>query len=171
YILIAAPSGSRCTVAGVTLDSGEERTQALAGDNLRIKLNGIDEDRIAQGSVLCSPDNVIKHCTSFTSTLMIMEAKNVISSGSEFVFHSHAVQCQCKIKHILAKLDKKTGAVVTKKPSFVTPGSSCAVTIELAKPVCLEAFDKKSVHQRFGRFILRAEDATVAIGTIKKVKA
>jgi peptide chain release factor subunit 3 len=64
---------------------------------------------------------------------------------------------------LIAQLDKKTGEVTKKKPSHVTSGALLRCIIECAQPVCLELF---SEIPQLGRFTLRDEGKTVAIGKV-----
>jgi peptide chain release factor subunit 3 len=63
----------------------------------------------------------------------------------------------------LAQLDKKTGKVAKKKPMFVKNGDMCRAIIECAQPVCAELFADV---QQLGRFTLRDEGKTIAIGKV-----
>ena len=57
--------------------------------------------------------------------------------------------------------------VIKRKPKSVPGGRSAVVTIETERPVCMEAF---SSCKALGRFALRAEGGTCAVGVVEKIK-
>ena len=60
-----------------------------------------------------------------------------------------------------------TNTVVKKRPKCVPGGRSATVTVETERPVCMEAF---ASCKALGRFALRAESGTCAVGVVEKVK-
>jgi len=64
---------------------------------------------------------------------------------------------------LLHKSIKKTGKVIKNKPQFVKGGALVNVIIECAQPIPLELF---SDSPQLGRFTLRDEGKTIAIGKI-----
>ena len=67
---------------------------------------------------------------------------------------------------IMNEMDSK-GTVVKNKPKFVKVGAICKVVLKLERSVCIEPF---SDNKTLGRFTLRDEGNTIAIGKILKVK-
>jgi peptide chain release factor subunit 3 len=70
---------------------------------------------------------------------------------------------ECTITILIEQIDRKTGGILKKKPKFVTTGSLVRCMIECAQPVCLELF---SDVPQLGRFTLRDEGKTIAIGKV-----
>jgi peptide chain release factor subunit 3 len=64
---------------------------------------------------------------------------------------------------LLDQLDRKTGQSCKKKPKFVVNGQLVRCIIECSQPVCLELFSDVS---QLGRFFLRDEGRTIAIGKV-----
>jgi len=64
---------------------------------------------------------------------------------------------------IVSQLDKKTLAVAKKRPTFVTAGAVVRAIIECSQPVPLELFTD---NPQLGRFTLRDEGKTIAIGKV-----
>ena len=65
---------------------------------------------------------------------------------------------------LIAEMDKKTRQ--KKKCTFVKSGATVFCRIATEKPICLETFDK---NPQMGRFTLRDEGRTIAIGKVTKL--
>ena len=65
---------------------------------------------------------------------------------------------------MLAKIDMKTREKV--KAKFVKSGAVCIARVAVEKPICVELFDQVP---QLGRFTLRDEGRTIAIGKIIRV--
>ena len=65
---------------------------------------------------------------------------------------------------LVAAIDPKTKAKT--KAKYVKSGAICIARISVDKPICLEAFD---VVPQLGRFTLRDEGRTIAIGKVTRV--
>ena len=48
-----------------------EVTRVECGENVRVKLKGVEENDISQGFVLCDPNNPIKSCRIFDAQVSI----------------------------------------------------------------------------------------------------
>lgn len=163
---IVIPNRMQVEVAEIMLDDTKNMKVARPGENIKIGLKGIDEDNIHRGYVLCDPKVPIACQAKFEAQLAILELlphKSVFSAGYSAVLHIHTAVEECNIVVLLDQLDKKTGAVAKKKPMFVTNGALVRCIIECSQPICLELFS--SVPQ-LGRFTLRDEGKTIAIGKV-----
>lgn len=78
-----------CEVVGVFSEQDEEMKHAVCGDNVRLRLKGVEEDEISAGSVLCDPKHAVKTVTSFEAQLIILEHKNIICAGYNAILHVH----------------------------------------------------------------------------------
>lgn len=70
------------------------------------------------------------------------------------------------IKALLHYYDKKTGRKSRRPPQFAKKGQKILALIESAGPVCIERF---ADYQQLGRFTLRDEGKTIAIGKVTKL--
>ncbi len=70
----------------------------------------------------------------------------------------------CSIQALICTIDKKTGAKVMKR--FVRQDEKCIMRLESAEAFCLEPFKE---FPQMGRFTLRDEGKTIAIGKVLKV--
>lgn len=65
---------------------------ALCGDNIRVKLRGVEDDgEIAVGFVLTSVAAPVKTVTHFEAQLVILDHKNIICAGYSAVMHVHTL--------------------------------------------------------------------------------
>lgn len=107
---------------------------AVAGENVKIKVKGIDEDDIARGFILCSNLNYCQESSEFKANITILELpeqKKLLSSGYECVMHMHAISSQVEIVKVDAKVDKETGKKVVS--TFLRAGEKgvCVIKVEL----------------------------------------
>jgi len=138
----------------------------ICGDNVRLRLRGIEEEDISTGFVICANERPVKTTTSFEAQLAILEHKNIICAGYSAVLHVHSCVEEISISSLLHLIDKKTGRKSKRPPQFVKKGEKVIARLESAGPICVEAFDD---YAQLGRFTLRDEGKTIAIGKITKV--
>lgn len=164
--LVMMPNKVDVLVDAVELE-GSNATVAEPGDNVRLRLKGISEDDIRTGMVLCSPTDLVSYTNTFDVRLMILEHKSIICAGYSAVMHIHQVEVECTISRLLGEIDKKTGKIGKKNPKFVKPGMKCIARMTTQQAVCIEPF---VVFPQLGRFMIRDEGKTIAVGTVLKIK-
>ncbi len=49
-----------------------EVTKVVSGENVKVKLKGVDENDISPGFVLCDPNNPIKSCKVFDAQVCLL---------------------------------------------------------------------------------------------------
>jgi peptide chain release factor subunit 3 len=106
---------------------------AEPGDNVRMKVKGIEEEDLRYGFVMCPKDNLVQGCRYFDAKVNILEYKSIICPGYISVMHIHAATEEVAIMHLLATLDKK-GQILEKKPKFVKQGQ-----VSLSRDFCVKA--------------------------------
>ena len=79
--------------------------------------------------------------------------------------HIHTAVEELAITHLIAEQDRKTGEQ-KKRPRFVKSNSTVIARLSLTHPVCMETFETM---QQLGRFSLRDEGKTIAIGKVTKI--
>lgn len=161
---------NRISVEALQIWSDEtEVDTALCGDNVRVKLRGIEEDDVQAGFILCDTVNPCKTGKRFDAQVAILEHKNIICAGYRAIMHLHALQEPVTVELLICAVDKKTGEPdkVGKPPKFIKPGQAGIMRFECADGVvCMETFKDS---QQLGRFTLRDEGKTIGFGKIKKV--
>ncbi|CAO1636571.1 unnamed protein product [Sympodiomycopsis kandeliae] len=164
--LMLMPNKSSVEVVAIFNEQEEEVPAAVSGDNVRVKIKGIDAEDVSSGFVLTDPKTPVHAVTQFEAQLAILDSKNIIAPGYTAVMHCHTVSEEISIKALLHYYDKKTGKKSRKPPTFAKKGMKVGVLIETAAPICLERF--KDIPS-LGRFTVRDEGYTVGIGKTTKL--
>jgi peptide chain release factor subunit 3 len=118
------------------------------------------------GFVLCSLKHPVHAVSKFEAALAILDLKNIISSGYTAVLHIHTAIEEITLTGMMHLIDKKTGRKSKRPPQFLKKGQQGIVMIETAGPLCVETFADTP---QMGRFTLRDEGKTIAIGKITKL--
>ncbi|KAJ7700054.1 P-loop containing nucleoside triphosphate hydrolase protein [Mycena rosella] len=164
--LILMPNKDAVEVAAIYNEMEEEVNQALCGDNVRIRLRGVEDEDISPGFMLTSPQKPIHAVRQFHAELAILEHKSIICAGYSAVMHIHTLSEEVTLPALLHYFDKATGRKSRKPPQFAKRGQKIVALIETAAPVCVERF---ADYPQLGRFTLRDEGRTIAIGKITKL--
>mmetsp|Transcript_12652 Transcript_12652/g.25629 ORF Transcript_12652/g.25629 Transcript_12652/m.25629 type:complete len:589 (-) Transcript_12652:36-1802(-) len=139
---------------------------ARPGENVLVKLNNAKVEDIRRGFVICSNppcravDKII--CQIFVSDLP--ENTKLMTAGFECMFHAHTCEEEVTVVKIFETTDAK--GKVTKGARFVTNDMGAIVMLQLGQTVPLETYEHMSF---MGRFTLRTEGKTVAIGKVTKL--
>lgn len=160
--LMVMPNKVPVKVVSIIRDETEVNA-ARAGENLRLRLTGIEEDDISSGFVVCSRKSVVPAVTIFDAELQVLEHKGIFTAGYKAVLHVHSIVEECEVLALKEQIDPKTKE--RKKVKFVMSNSYVACRIKVDKAICLETFAKVP---QLGRFTLRDEGRTVAIGKVIK---
>jgi peptide chain release factor subunit 3 len=89
--LLLMPNKNAVEVTAIYSELEEEVPSALAGDNVRIRLRGVEEEDIAVGFVLCDVKRPVHAVTQFQAQLAILDHKNIICAGYSAVLHVHTL--------------------------------------------------------------------------------
>lgn len=139
---------------------------ARPGENILVKLSGAGMEDIQKGFVICS-DPPCRSVDKMICQIMVMdlpEHAKVLTAGFQAIFHAHCAEEEATVTKIFETTDKK--GKVHKGAAFANVGMRVVCMIEVARTVPLEAFDD---YPFLGRFTLRTEGKTCAIGVIKKL--
>lgn len=164
--LLMMPNRVTVEVAGIFNEMEEEIASAFAGDNVRIRLRGVDDEDISPGFVLTSPNKPVHTVRQFIAQLAILEHKSIICAGYSAVMHVHTLSEEVNLLELLHYLDKKTGKRSKKPPQFAKKGMQIIAKVETTAPICLETYKD---YPQLGRFTLRDEGKTIAMGKVLKL--
>ena len=89
--LLMMPNKLEVEVAAVYNEQEEEVEQALCGDNVRIRLRGVDDEDVTPGFVITSPSKPIHAVRQFEAQLAILDHRNIICPGYAAVMHVHTL--------------------------------------------------------------------------------
>ncbi|XP_057749678.1 uncharacterized protein LOC130968431 isoform X1 [Arachis stenosperma] len=165
--LLVMPNKDQVKVVAVFIDENRVR-RAGPGENLRIRLSGVEEEDILSGFVLSSVANPVPTVTEFVAQLQILELLDnaIFTAGYKAVLHIHSVVEECEIVELLQQIDPKTKKPMKKKVLFVKNGAVVVCRVQVSNTICVEKF---SDFPQLGRFTLRSEGKTVAVGKVTGV--
>ncbi|KAM0439972.1 hypothetical protein ACHAPT_001072 [Fusarium lateritium] len=167
--MIMMPNKQNVEAAAVYGEQEEEVTLAQCGDQVRIRLKGIEEDDILPGFVLCSPKRLVHTVAEFEAQIRILELKSILTAGFNCVLHVHSAIEEVTFAALLHKLQKGTGRKSKNPPTHAKRGDSIIARMQViggAGAVCVERFED---YPQMGRFTLRDQGQTIAIGKITKL--
>ncbi|KAI0877392.1 P-loop containing nucleoside triphosphate hydrolase protein [Hypoxylon argillaceum] len=167
--LIMMPNKEKIEISALYGETEDEIQIAQCGDQVRMRLRGIEEDDISPGFVLCSPKRLVHNVRAFEAQIRILELKSILSAGFNCVLHVHAAIEEVTFAALLHKLQKGTNRKSKVPPTHAKKGESIIARMEViggAGSVCVETFDDAP---QLGRFTLRDQGQTIAIGKITKL--
>jgi len=164
-ILMVMPNRTEVKVDQLWSDDIEV-TGVASGENIKAKLKGIEETDVTPGFVLCDPRNPIKTGTVFDAQVVMLDLKSIICAGYSCILHLQAMAEEVTIKALICLVDKKTGEKSKTRPRFIKQDQIAIARFVSNHPICMETFKD---HPQLGRFTLRDEGTTIAIGKILKV--
>ncbi|MGH0118765.1 UNVERIFIED_CONTAM: hypothetical protein FKN15_062227 [Acipenser sinensis] len=150
------------------LSDDVETDDASPGENLKLRLKGIEEEEILPGFILCNAENLCHAGRTFDAQIVIIEHKSIICPGYNAVLHIHTCIEEVQISALICLVDKKTGEKSKTRPRFVKQDQVCIARLRTAGTICLETFKD---FPQMGRFTLRDEGKTIAIGKVLKLVA
>lgn len=153
--LVMMPNRDDVQVAALYGETEEEVPAAQCGDQVRLRLRGIEEEDILPGFVLCSPKRLV-HCVSaFEAQIRVLDLKNILTAGFNCVLHVHSAIEEVTFGALLHKLQKGTNRRSKKPPTHASRGDGIIARIDViggAGSVCVERFED---YAQLGRFTLR----------------
>ncbi|KAJ6028462.1 hypothetical protein N7540_004038 [Penicillium herquei] len=163
------PNKTEVSIAALYGETEDELQTAKVGDQVRLRLRGVEEDDFFPGFVLCSPKRPV-HCVSaFEAKIRILDLKSILTAGFNCVLHVHSAVEEVTFAALLHKLEPGTGRKSKRPPPFVSKGQTVIARLEVtstAGAVCVEEFAE---YQQLGRFTLRDQGQTIAIGMVTKL--
>lgn len=140
---------------------------ARPGENVLIKLAGAGVEDCRKGYVICaksSPCRAVNKIICKIAVVDMPENTRIMTAGFQAVFHAHCCEEECTVTKIFETTDKKGNVV--KGARFAGEGMQCVCMLEVERTVPVETFDTMPF---LGRFTLRTEGKTIAIGKITKL--
>jgi len=168
---IVQPIGHKCKIAAVYIGEGEEKVEvqyASVGENVGLKLTGCSEEELRKGYVLSPISDPVRAVTKFKAQLQVLELpeeRPVMTAGLKAVMHAHVANEECEIVKLYESINMKDRKK-SKNPTFVREGMAVVCSISLSRSVALDAFTGA---EQLGRFTLRDEGRTIAIGKITEL--
>lgn len=138
--LLLMPNKDSVDVMGLYDETESEVDRAISGDNVRLRIRGVDDDDISPGFVLTGISSPIHAVKQFEAQLAILEHKSIICAGYSAVLHVHTLSEEVvlsvskfihpvmfilsrHIQKLLHYFDKATGRKSKKPPQFAKKGA------------------------------------------------
>eukprot|EP00549_Striatella_unipunctata_P025866 CAMPEP_0118714690 /NCGR_PEP_ID=MMETSP0800-20121206/26358_1 /TAXON_ID=210618 ORGANISM="Striatella unipunctata, Strain CCMP2910" /NCGR_SAMPLE_ID=MMETSP0800 /ASSEMBLY_ACC=CAM_ASM_000638 /LENGTH=594 /DNA_ID=CAMNT_0006620573 /DNA_START=40 /DNA_END=1824 /DNA_ORIENTATION=+ len=139
---------------------------ARPGENILIKVGGAGVEDVLKGFVICTKPScrAVNKIICQIALLDLPENASVFSAGFRSVFHAHTCEEECTVSKIFETTSSK--GKVNKQARFANVGMRVICMLEMERSVPVETFDEMPF---LGRFTLRTEGRTVAIGKITKL--
>ncbi|PWY68105.1 hypothetical protein BO94DRAFT_478553 [Aspergillus sclerotioniger CBS 115572] len=166
---IMMPNRTKVEIAALYGETEDEIATGTCGDQVRMRLRGVEEEDILPGFVLCSPKRPVNCVKAFEAKVRILDLKSILTAGYNCVMHVHSAVEEVTISALLHKCEPGTGRRSKRPPPFASKGQTIIARIEVtssAGAVCVERFED---YNQMGRFTLRDQGQTVAIGMITKL--
>lgn len=153
YIMM--PNRDETVISALYGETEDEIPTASCGDQVRMRIRGVEEEDILPGFVLCSPKRPVHCVAAFEAQIALLELKSILSAGFNCVLHVHSAIEEVTFAALLHKLEKGTGRKSKKPPAFGKQGMSIIARLEViggAGRVCVEKYED---YAQMGRFTLR----------------
>jgi len=163
------PNRTRVEVTNIYYED-IETDSCVCGENVRLKLKNVEEEEISPGFILCDVQQ--EPCgvgRVFDAQVAILEHKSIVTSGYSAVLHIHAACAEVQLKKLITLVDRKTGERTQEHPRFMKQDQVAIARFELTQAgqaICMEPFKR---FPQLGRFTLRDEGRTVAVGKVLKI--
>jgi peptide chain release factor subunit 3 len=152
---IIMPNRTKVEIAALYGETEDEIATGTCGDQVRMRLRGVEEEDLLPGFVMCSPKRPV-HCVSaFEAKIRILDLKSILTAGFNCVMHVHSAVEEVTVAALLHKLEPGTGRRSKRPPPFASKGQMIIARIEItssAGAVCVERFED---YNQMGRFTLR----------------
>ncbi|KAK7207971.1 P-loop containing nucleoside triphosphate hydrolase protein [Myxozyma melibiosi] len=166
--LLLMPNKVPVEVLTIYNETENEASTAVCGEQVKLRLKGVEEEDVQVGFVLSSVDHPVHTVTAFEAQIAIIELKSILSAGFTCVIHVHTAVEEVTFAALLHKLEKGTNRKSRKPPAFATRGMKIIARLEVVSTTgfCIEKFDD---YPQLGRFTLRDQGNTIAIGKVTKL--
>lgn len=167
--VMVAPSMQLAKVKGIHRHRGKELVPtkfALAGENVDVGLQGLEDTMIGLTSILCEAKFPIPVVQYFEAEIATFDGLSVpLLNGTQVQLHAQSCQV---VAHILklASVRQKDGKDKA-NPRFIRKNQTATVFIQTQEPICIERYDD---FRPLSRILLRQNGVTVAAGRVLDFK-
>jgi len=160
------PTGVTTTVDSLISDEVPVRS-AKPGDNVEVRC-GLGLDAVAKGFVICNPTKEATATDRFLCQLFLVdlpETRPLFTAGYDCMLHVHTCETEVVVNKLLTILDPKT-KTEKRNPRFAKQGSQITCELAIPQTIVVAPFEEQ---QQLGRFTLRDEGKSIAIGKILRL--
>merc|ERR1719238_2015123 len=119
-------------------------------------------------------DSPTSECLSFVARVILLppsvgreKPSREIAKDCTLWVECHTAQVLCKFEELVSRTDRRTGKVLEVNPTTLHAGDAAVVRLRPEAPFCIEAF---SEYPPLGRFAVRDQKTTVAVGVVQQVE-
>jgi elongation factor 1 alpha-like protein len=146
------------------------RQYCAAGELLDCVITGIDAQRISTGSLLVRSSGRPPMSARCRSKIFVMDNSGngnqvPLIRGAQMIFHMHHLDVPCHVSALLRTLKPDGVTTLKERPRALTKNCTAIVELQLAVPICMEAF---SDCRALGRFVLRRNGESIAVGRVEE---
>jgi peptide chain release factor subunit 3 len=140
YILM--PNKDEISVSTLFGETEDELDHARCGEQVRLRIRGVEEDDVLPGFVVCSPKRLVHCVNEFEAQIVLLELKTILTAGFSCVMHVHSASVEVVFDALLHKLEKGTGRKSKKPPAFASKGMQILARLKVsgAASVCVERY-------------------------------
>ena len=123
-----------------------------------------DPSQLREGQILCPIDKRVPLVTHFEARILSLDFQIPILPGTPAELHVQSFELACQIVKLLGTGKKDHSERLN--PRQITKHSVALLEIRAEKPICLELH---SDHRALGRFSLRRQGCTIAVGIVTRI--
>merc|ERR1712217_683497 len=149
----------------------EKLDVAATGDSVNVIVDVPKQDMRCGMVASAADDCPARECSSFLAQVIVLSSqsktlKGEIGAGCVLWVECHTAQVPCLFEELLYRSDRRTGQVLELQPTALRAGDAAVVRLRPQGPVCVEPF---SENPPLGRFAIRDQKVTVAVGVVQQV--
>ena len=165
---IIMPNRTKVEITALYGETEDEIPTATCGDQVRMRLRGVEEEDLLPGFVLCSPKRLVNCVSSFEAKIRILDLKSILTAGYNCVMHVHSAVEEVTFTSLLHKCEPGTGRRSKRPPPFASKGQTIIARLDVtstAGAVCVERFED---YNQMGRFTLRDQVSSYVVYSSNK---
>jgi peptide chain release factor subunit 3 len=169
---VLMPIMKEMTVVKIFDNDDKPMLFAEPGENVKLQVKGVELEEIKRGFVICGQQFWVNVSQEFIAEIRILELlpAQIFNEGFTLVMHLHTVLEEVTVKKIKSRVDKEGNEDKEFRKRRIRKLQSQdrgTVILRTKAPICLEKYNEFS---ELGRFTLRKDNNTIAIGKISKFK-
>jgi len=169
---VLMPIMKEITVVKIYDNDDKQMLFAEPGENIKLQVKGIELEEIKRGFVICGQQFWVNVSQEFIAEIRVLELlpTQIFNEGFTLIMHLHTLLEEVTVKKIKSRVDKEGNEdkeFRKKRIRKLQSQDRGTVILKTKGPICLEKYKEFS---ELGRFTLRKDNNTIAIGTITKFK-
>lgn len=169
--LVFAPGCVPAVVKSVELHH-ETLDEAACGEdsvNITVNANAKELRRGMVGSAADEEESRARECSTFVARVIVLALprSGEVCAGCVLWVECHAARVPCVFEELLSRTDRRTGKVLETAPTALHGGDAAVVRLRPQAALCLEPFGD---YPPLGRFAVRDQKTTVAVGVVQQVE-